>query len=120
MAIPFVAEAAGVYTFSTHDAPTAFDTVLYVRTTCDDAEAELACNDDLGSLRAASSSSSRPTSWSTCSSAPSAAASGPSGLTALRADAHAPPTLEGGVALDGASQINLRVRGPIPTATSPA
>ncbi|MCA9526871.1 MAG: hypothetical protein KC549_11325, partial [Myxococcales bacterium] len=114
VAIPFVAEAAGVYTFSTHDAPTAFDTVLYVRTTCDDAEAELACNDDLGSLRSGLFVELEADQLVYVFVDAFGGGVGPFGLTALRADAHAPPTLEGGVALDGAGQINLRVRGSDP------
>lgn len=46
--VAFTAERAGLYTFSTHDPATRYDTVLYVRSDCLATDSELACNDDRG------------------------------------------------------------------------
>ena len=43
----FTVPAAGVWTFTTFGENTAFDTALHLRGVCDDAETELACNDDI-------------------------------------------------------------------------
>jgi hypothetical protein len=42
----FTAPEAGLWVFNTDASQEGFDTVLYARTTCDDAGAELSCNDD--------------------------------------------------------------------------
>ncbi|MEZ4467504.1 MAG: hypothetical protein R3F43_24435 [bacterium] len=44
----FEAPTAGAWSFSTADPRSVFDTVLYLRTTCDDPATELSCNDDGG------------------------------------------------------------------------
>jgi len=48
LALVYTATRAGRVVFSTIDPGTTFDTVLYVRSTCEDAMTELGCNDDAG------------------------------------------------------------------------
>ncbi|MEZ4474531.1 MAG: hypothetical protein R3F60_27835, partial [bacterium] len=100
------------YTLATVGDPTAFDSVLHIRTTCLDPESELGCNDDEGGPQSGLlvGLEAQQTVLVFLDAATDDAG-GPVGLTILAADASRAPVIESVRALRGLAGVHLFVDG---------